>query len=133
MEEVRAGSNDRSELGGAAHRECGSVVVLRPISMARWRLPVLELLHRVEGKVVEEAGAQAWMRGKCGGKKGDGALAGGSSSGSVAWGREGKGEGGLRAQPHGGGGREGPWRGGRHRGAASNGPQSSGVGGGVAT
>jgi hypothetical protein len=38
--------------------------------MARRRLPALELLHRVEGKVAEEAGARAWMRGKWDEKKG---------------------------------------------------------------
>jgi hypothetical protein len=38
--------------------------------MARRRLPALELLHGVEGKVAKEAGARAWMRGKWDEKKG---------------------------------------------------------------
>jgi hypothetical protein len=63
-------------------------VALRPISMPRRRLSALELLHGVEGKVAEEMGARAWTRGKYGGKRGDGAVAGGFSSGSVARGRE---------------------------------------------
>jgi hypothetical protein len=43
---------------------------LQPISMARRRLPMLEMLHGVEGKVAVETGARAWMRGKWGKKRG---------------------------------------------------------------
>jgi hypothetical protein len=64
------GSNGGSELGGTTHREGRLAAALRPISMAWRRLPALELLHGVMGKVVEETGAQAWMRGKWGKKKG---------------------------------------------------------------
>jgi hypothetical protein len=70
-----------------------------------------------------------------GAKKRDGAAAGDFSSGSVAWGRGGKGGGGaLRAQPRGdgGGGKRGAWDGGRQCGAAGNDPRPSGVGGGIA-
>jgi hypothetical protein len=63
-------SNGGSEVGGAAHREGGSAAALQSISMVRWRLPALELFHGVEGKVVVETGAQAWMRGKWGKKRG---------------------------------------------------------------
>jgi hypothetical protein len=63
-------SNGGSEVGGAAHREGGSAAALQSISMVRWRLPALELFHGVEGKVAVETGAQAWMRGKWGKKRG---------------------------------------------------------------
>jgi hypothetical protein len=46
------------------------VLVLQPISMVRRWLPALELLHRIEGKVVEETGAQVWTRGKLDEKRG---------------------------------------------------------------
>jgi hypothetical protein len=62
-------SNNRSEVGGVAHREGGRAAALRSISMARRRLPALELLHGVEGKVAVETGARAWARGKWGKKK----------------------------------------------------------------
>jgi hypothetical protein len=124
------GSNGGSELGGTTHREGRLAAALRPISMAWRRLPALELLHGVMGKVVEETGAQAWMRGKWGKKKGDGAAAGSFSSGSVAQGREGRWGGGPCGHDHveEEEGRGGFCHGGRQHGMAGNGPWPSGVG-----
>jgi hypothetical protein len=94
---------------------------------------VLELLHGVEGKVADEMGARAWMRGKWG-EKGDGAVADDFSSGPVARGREGKRGGGPTGAA--------VWRRRRDEGGASTAvgsveqpampPQPSGVGGGIA-
>jgi hypothetical protein len=108
IKEVRVGSNGGSELRGTTHREGESAAALRPISMARRRLLVLELLHGVEGKVAEETGARAWMRGKWGKKGTEGRLMAFQAARWRGAERE-KGEGALGAWLHreGGGGKRG--------------------------